>query len=160
MSRSAICRSTLVASLSALMAAAPALACSPPPPVCETANGQVAVLEGVDGPDGTTVMFSQYDPGAAHQALTYVVVDCRTRQAVALGDLQGADTDSGAMDTHFAGRMVMSDEVFSGARPRLGRLHRQLQRMGLRSKHFTLLKSHCGCALPDLPPPPSSCPPY
>lgn len=62
--------------------------------------------------------------------------------------------------THFDGRMVMDRELSTGAPARLGRVHRQLQRMGLRSKRFTLLKSHCGCALPDMPPAPSSCPPY
>ena len=149
-------RTLTLAALIALGAAPHAAACALPPPVCEVSNGQIAVL---DHANGNTVLFSQVDPDAEGYAPTYVLVDCTKRQAVALGHLpEGAD--DAALQTHFQGRRVMDRELGTGARPRLREVHRQLQRMGLRSKRFTLMKSHCGCALPDMPPPPSSCPPY
>ncbi len=149
-------RTTTLAALVTLCSAAQAAACALPPPVCEVSNGQRATLEHANG---STVLFSQLDPDAAGYWPTYVLVDCTKRQAVALGHLP-EDADDTASQTHFDGRMVMDRELSTGAPARLGRVHRQLQRMGLRSKRFTLLKSHCGCALPDMPPPPSSCPPY
>ncbi len=149
-------RTAALAALVTLCTAAHATACALPPPVCEVPNGQRATLEHASG---STVLFSQLDPDAAGYRPTYVLVDCTKRQAVALGHLpEGADDT--ASQTHFDGRMVMDREVSNGARPRLAQVHRQLQRMGLRSKRFTLLKSHCGCALPDIPPPPANCPTY
>lgn len=149
-------RTAALAALFTLCSAAHATACVLPMPVCEVSNGQRATLEHAHG---STVLFSQIDPDAQGYEPTYVLVDCSKRQAVALGHLPDGAGDT-AFQKHFEGRMVMDRELSTGARPRLGHVHRQLQRMGLRSKRFTLLKSHCGCALPDMPPPPSSCPPY
>ena len=133
-----------------------ATACALPPPVCQVSDGQRATLEHFDG---TTVLFSQQDVEASNDAPTYVLVDCNRRQAVALGHLPSG-TDHTTFQSHLEGRRLMDHEVSTRRRPRLGRVHRQLQRMGLRSKRFTLMKSHCGCTLPDIPPPPANCPTY
>ena len=146
----------ILAFAAATLLAAPALACSLPPPECTLENGQVAVLYEARG---TTIMFSQHDPAAATYSETFVVVDCTTRQAVALGETT-APYGTPAHERHTQARYLMGDVVQAEGKPRLGRLYRALKRLDQRAKHFTLRKSHCGCDLPSLPPPPVSCPDF
>ena len=144
----------LVAIMALTLGAGPALACTPPPPQCKVPNGQIAILQTFNG---TAVMFSQHDPTAPVFRLTHVLVECSTRRAVALSHLRD-ETDDAAYQAHAKGRDLISDVARTDAHPKLGQLHRQLQRLGLSSKRFTLKAAHCGRDLPDTPPPVFSCP--
>jgi len=140
----------------AVLIASPALACSLPAQECRLSNGQIAMLL-LD--QGNKVMFSQHDPNAATYSETLVVVDCTTRQAVALGDTT-AEYATAAHDRYDQARQVMYDAVDAKGKPRLGALYRALKGLDQRSKRFKLRKSHCGCDLPSLPRPGYSCPEF
>ena len=131
----------------ATLAASAAQACVIPPPVCQVSPGVSAAL---DGQNGSVILFYEdYDNGQER----YVVTECNSRQSLAV-------TDPTDYDSRFIEAInVISDAVWDDRPQTLAEVGADVRAAsGLQAELFTLPSNHCGCSLPQQPPPIFECP--
>ncbi len=138
-----------IAVLAALGAGA-AQACLVDPQSCAIPGGQAYYSTH----RGTAVLYREWLDGRDDSTL--VVTECATRSSLAVLPPPGANADYG---TYWAAETLLSEAVTDDAPQTLRDLQRQVERLGVATRLYTLPAGHCGCDLPAIPPPSVDCPP-
>ena len=135
---------TGAAAIAAAIAAGPGWGCAVEAPQCPIADGMVYL----EAARGTTVFFLE-QRGADLPPRAFLV-DCRDSRGVMV---TGAD---GILP--IPALSVLSGAMEADAQPSGGAVRRELDALGVDAARVRLGAGHCGCDLPSLEPPPSSCP--
>lgn len=135
-----------IISLAALAVPGAANACAIQPQSCGVPGGTAYL----NGENGSVVSFIEYIGEDEH----YVVAECTTRSSLRISS-PGLDADRG---TYWDAQALLEDAIYDTAPQSLRDLARATRRLGVRTEHFTLPASHCGCDLPAMPRPPANCP--
>ncbi|WP_146199960.1 hypothetical protein [Roseicyclus mahoneyensis] len=121
-------------------------ACVFDPPRCATVGG-AAFLQHVEG---NVVWFNEWRD--ADQLTRRVLVECTSRQGIMVTDRPDDDVRLRQVAEEYFYE-VMTDDVPQT----LDQIVRTLRGRGVAAQRVGLSAGHCGCDLPSIPPPPSSC---
>ena len=129
----------------------PASSCVVPLPECGVAGGGVAFLQGYDA--GSVLFLEQRYEGGTTVARS-VLVECSSRQAISMVEPYSWD------DPYYDAYDLISEALHSEQAVTLRDLARDIRALGIEVDRITLPDGHCGCDLPEMPPPNYYCPDF
>lgn len=131
--------------------AVPASACVIPLPDCSLEDGGIAFLNGYNA---GAVHFTEQRVIDGQTEARSLLVECTSRQGIAI--VEPHSWEGPYYDAY--DRMI--DALYSEQAVTLRDLAREIRALGIEVDRITLPAGHCGCDLPDMPPPEFNCPEF
>lgn len=128
-----------------------ASACVIPLPECSLDGGGIALL---NGDNAGAVHFTEQRIVDGRTEARSVLVECTSRQAIAIEEPESWD------DPYYDAYDLMSDALYSEQAVTLRALTWDIRALGVEVERITLPDGHCGCDLPNMPPPEYYCPEF
>lgn len=128
-----------------------ASACVIPLPECALDGGGIAYL---NGDNAGAVHFTEQRVIDGWTLARSVLVECTSRQGIAIEEPDSWD------DPYYDAYDLMADAMYSEQAVTLRALTRDIRALGVEVQRITMPEGHCGCDLPNMPPPEYYCPEF